>query len=143
MGWPRVVTGAAARILSMVMDIARASVRRSDRANVCEQQSSSEESKGNEQQIAVAYAACLMELAPPFPICAELPCHLPAGQCWRGQLRPCVTRCGATAAATDVAAWMRRGEAKEHRTKQSRPISFSLPLKSTMLSRSSYVSKLD
>lgn len=66
MGWPRVVTGAAARILSMVMDIARASVRRSDCANVCEQQSSSEEGKGNEQQIAVAYAACLMELAPPL-----------------------------------------------------------------------------
>lgn len=63
-GWPRVVTGAAARILSMVMDIAGAFGRRSDCANGCQEQE--QEKEGNEYQIDVAYAACLNGADPPF-----------------------------------------------------------------------------
>lgn len=45
MGWPRVVTGAAARILSMVMDIARGSVWWFGCANGYQEQSSNKEGR--------------------------------------------------------------------------------------------------
>lgn len=109
MGWPRVVTGAAARILSMVTDIAQASVRRSDCANGYQQQSSNKEGRTINSKWLWAYVACLDGADPPFSICVVLPCHLPAGQCWRGQMpqRPMRDALRGNP-ATDVAAWVRR-----------------------------------
>lgn len=79
MGWPRVVTGAAARILSMVMDIAQASVRRSVCVNWYQQQSSDGEGRTmNSKSPWRTQQLVQMELIAPFSKAALPPatCHL-------------------------------------------------------------------
>lgn len=84
MGWPRVVTGAAARILSMVMDIARTSVQLSGRVDIKSRAVTRREEQWIKDDRGIRSLSRWSWL-PLFYKCIELPCHLPPGQCWRGR----------------------------------------------------------
>lgn len=96
MGWPRVVTGAAARILSMVMDIARTSVQQSGRANGYQEQSSNKEGRAMNKRRLWRTQACLDGAGSPFSIMRRAALPPATWAVLEGSNAPCVTRCGAT-----------------------------------------------
>lgn len=73
---------------------------------------------------AVTYAAKVvwMELLPPFSIMRRTALPPASWAVLEGSNAPCVTRCGATDhLGTDVAAWVRRREDKQHHPISSYP----------------------